>query len=51
LRKKKDIYTPRQSDAKFLAKDVEQGKAEWQGADQRGPPRLRESQVRFEILS
>lgn len=35
LRRKKDIYTPRQSDAKSLAKDVEKGKAEWHGAHER----------------
>ena len=32
LRSKRDIYTPRQSDAKSLAKDVEKGKADWEGA-------------------
>jgi hypothetical protein len=36
LRKKKDIYTPRQSDAKSLAKDVQKGKADWEGAHKPG---------------
>jgi hypothetical protein len=31
-----DVYTPLQSDAKSLAKDVRQGKAEWDGADEPG---------------
>jgi hypothetical protein len=36
LRRKKDIYTPRQSDAKALAKDVQKGKADWDGAHKTG---------------
>jgi hypothetical protein len=31
-----NVYTPLQSDAKSLAKDVRQGKAEWDGADESG---------------
>jgi hypothetical protein len=31
-----NVYTPLQSDAKSLAKDVRQGKAEWDGADEPG---------------
>lgn len=32
LRKKKNIYTPQRSDAKSLAKDVQKGKADQEGA-------------------
>jgi hypothetical protein len=31
-----DVYTPLASDAKSLAKDVQKGKAEWEGAHQPG---------------
>ena len=31
-----DVYTPLSSDAKALAKDVQKGKAEWEGAHQPG---------------
>ncbi len=36
LKRGLDIYTPMGSDAKSLAKDVQKGKAEWEGAHQAG---------------
>lgn len=32
LRREQDVYTPMDSDARSLAKDVQKGKAEWEGA-------------------
>jgi len=36
LRRKQDVYTPSDSDARALAKDVQKGKAEWEGAHEAG---------------
>lgn len=32
VRRGEDVYTPRDSDARSLAKDVQKGKADWEGA-------------------
>src|SRR5262245_48445266 len=36
LRRHEDVYTPLSSDAKALAKDVQKGKAEWEGSHEPG---------------
>lgn len=36
LLRKEDIYTPLSSDAKAIAKDVQKGKADWDGAHDSG---------------
>jgi hypothetical protein len=36
LRRGQDVYTPRDSDAKSLAKDVIKGKADWEGSHEPG---------------
>ena len=36
IRRGEDVYTPLNSDAKSLAKDVQKGKADWEGAHDTG---------------
>lgn len=36
IRRGQDVYTPRGSDARALAKDVQKGKADWEGSHQAG---------------
>jgi hypothetical protein len=36
IRRGQDVYTPQQADARALAKDVQKGKADWEGSHDAG---------------